>query len=156
MAQAQPIGDLSMSSLTTFVATEVRRAFPGEEFLDEELSRLVGGVLNALNWGLIRMAKEQGFGVTNLTPIDSLETDDYLSTRWMTRDEIILHAMATTGLPSEVVAAGVRQIENQINTALRVHNYVQVAWLGTFTRSPRSEVAYRISLSDELRFPSRA
>jgi len=156
MAQMQPIGGLSMSSLIGLVAAEVRRTFPEETFLDEELSRLVGGVLNALNWGLIRMAREQGFGLTNTTPIDSFETDDYLSTRWMSRDEIVLHGMVTTGLPREVVAAGVHQIENQINISLRAHDYVRVAWLGTVARSVRSDLAYRITLSEELRFPSTA
>jgi len=154
MAHVQPIGELSVGMLAGFIISQTRKRFPTELFLDEELSRIVGGVFNAFNWGLIRMADNQGIAEKSLYRLDYLETKDHLATPWMSREAIITHAMDTTGLSLEVVTFALTELEERIDMELRIKNSVRIGWLGTVTRSPSYPSGYRIILSEDLRLPS--
>jgi hypothetical protein len=154
MAQVQPIGELSVGMLAAFIASETRKEFPSEMFLDEELSRIVGGVFNAFNWGLIRMVDDQRTVQQTTYRLEHLETKHHLTTPWIGREEIISHAMDTTGLPLEVITFALGRLEDRIDLELRIKKSVRIGWLGTVTRSPSSPKGYRIILSEDLRFPS--
>jgi hypothetical protein len=137
---------LTLGELKSFVAAQVRLAFPDEEFLDDELNRIVGGALSAFNWGLIRFRTYTSSGT-----ITTVETVDHLATEWMQPNQIILHVMDATGLTWQIAEFGVKQIEDKIDSLLAGAKTVNVTWLGQISRATNSEHGYVIYLSDTLR-----
>ena len=138
---------ISIGELKEIVSARVREAFPDEDFLDEELTRIVGGFLNGFNWGLIKMASEQGAAKS----LEVIETRDHFATPSMGRSDIVQHMMDTTGLSREVVDVGLTEIENLVDLVLRSSPNLRFGWVGYVSRTSESEDGYRISLSDELR-----
>ena len=142
-AKAQRIpSSLTLRELQRFVVAEVTEAFPEEEFLEEELKRIVGGVLNGFAHGVLKM---QEYGEKK--GIIVFKTTDHLATDWMPRKELINHAVYTTGLPRKVVAYALARMENKIDSFLIQGVTVRVAWLGKIKSAGKG---YEVELSETL------
>jgi|SRR5688572_15861584 len=138
------VENLRLKTLVELLASELRQAFPNEEFLRIEIEGVLQGLINSIRWTAIRTAYAE-LNSGNLFRVESITTADHFSTDIMPRGDIVNRICDTSGLDEQTSSYALGVIEKSLDERIKQYGAIQVEYIGTITQSG---VGYVIELSE--------
>lgn len=144
----------TINDLTARIRDALQSVFTEEQFLNGELEGVVYGLVNSIRWTALRAAREQAINESQMVegaegkvilnnPIETLETVNRFSSKWMDRDEIVQRIENTSGLTTEMAEIGLRMIENVVDQVIVIdRSEINIIPLGRLraTESPAQTI----------------
>src|SRR5881409_3993444 len=86
-------------------------------------------------WSVLRRMAEERTSVAGVHTVNSMPMVRYFESRWMSRNEIVLRVLDTTGLSPQSSDLALLAIEGVLADCMRRDLYPALPWIGTFVRS---------------------
>jgi len=130
------------------LGAELKKLYPDEQFLYEELDGIMQGIIGSLSWSALRCAQDQAQGEHIVRPVETLETIDHFCTTWMPREEILYRIENISGLPEEVVDRALKIVEGFTDHLVDENDQIFIEHIGSIY-SPQTGL-YNIELAAEM------